>query len=310
MTQSVGQGGTITLPAVFRLAGTGALVDADPVRVDILNPSNVAVVTDAIPVHDSTGTYHYVYAVPLAAPLGTWTAHWTGVINSSPVAGDDYFDVLLAGSITFTSTILSMTKQILGIDDTDTSQDTTLLGMINDVTVWMRKILHTNFATDVPTTLAFYETRDDGWLQLPDDGVVTQVKVFTSRASTGTILNATSDWTQTGPDRLYLRRSPLPYENIPFWERRTIRYMPLVNARIEVTYTPAGTVPGPVMRAIAITAAALFTNPPDEIGGYDFESIGDYSYKINRKITAIEALAPASARALYAPFIRPLITVV
>lgn len=98
MAGTVGQGGTIRLEARFR-AGSGELIDPITPLVDILNPSSVAVVTDAVPTRDSTGLYHYDYTVAGDAPLGGWSAHWTGVINSVPVSGDDSFTVVEAGSV-------------------------------------------------------------------------------------------------------------------------------------------------------------------------------------------------------------------
>lgn len=100
---TVGQGGTIRLDATFQ-DGAGNLVVPITPLVDILNPSNVQVVVGAIPINDGVGRYYYNYVVSVTAPLGTWKAHWTGVINSVPVSGDDYFTVVIAGSIDFGST--------------------------------------------------------------------------------------------------------------------------------------------------------------------------------------------------------------
>lgn len=96
----VGRGGTITLEATFQ-EGSGALVDPTTPRVDLIDPVDTEVVTDAVPTQDAVGLYHYDYEVPVDAPLGVWTAHWTGVINGSPVADDDSFEVTEAGVIEF-----------------------------------------------------------------------------------------------------------------------------------------------------------------------------------------------------------------
>jgi hypothetical protein len=98
--QKVGQGGTIRLDAVFK-DGAGNLVDPVTPLVDVLNPSDVAVVTDAAPVRAELGRYYYDYAVAAGAPLGVWTARWTATINSVAVEDDDTFEVVAAGDIVF-----------------------------------------------------------------------------------------------------------------------------------------------------------------------------------------------------------------
>lgn len=104
----VGQGGTVRLPLTVSLGGTGELVDADTPgpRVDILDPDDNQLVTDAVPIRDSLGTYHYDYAVGGAAPLGVWHAHWTGSVNGSAVEDDDEFEVVSAASFQFASNLL------------------------------------------------------------------------------------------------------------------------------------------------------------------------------------------------------------
>jgi hypothetical protein len=97
MADVIGQGGTIALDVYWEAAGQ--LVNPVTPLVDILNPSSVAVVTDAVPTNPSTGYTVYNYTVGIAAPLGTWTAHWTGVINGAPVSGDTTFTVVVAGEV-------------------------------------------------------------------------------------------------------------------------------------------------------------------------------------------------------------------
>jgi hypothetical protein len=98
--KSVGRGGTIRRDATFS-DGAGNLVDPTTPRVDILDPSSLAVVTDAAPVRDALGLYHYDFTPAVDAPLGVWVDHWTGVINGAAVSGDDFFEVVGAGSIGF-----------------------------------------------------------------------------------------------------------------------------------------------------------------------------------------------------------------
>jgi hypothetical protein len=104
--QTIGQGGTIRLDAIYS-DGTGAAVDPTTPRLDIIDPVSTELVTDAVPVKDAVGLYHSDYAVAANAPLGLWRSHWTGVVNSVAVSGDDYFTVVAAGSIVFDPTDIS-----------------------------------------------------------------------------------------------------------------------------------------------------------------------------------------------------------
>lgn len=100
MTQQVGQGGTIVLDAVYR-DGANALVDPVGPLVSILRPDNSVAVAPTMPTHDGLGMYSYSFVAPLAAPLGTWKARWTGTINGAPVVDDDPFVVAAAGGVGF-----------------------------------------------------------------------------------------------------------------------------------------------------------------------------------------------------------------
>jgi hypothetical protein len=97
---SVAQGASITLEAVYQL-GTGELVDPTTPTVSILDPLGSTVITNAVPTRISLGRYSYVYGVAGDALLGSWIAHWTGVINDVPREGDDTFYVVDAGDINF-----------------------------------------------------------------------------------------------------------------------------------------------------------------------------------------------------------------
>lgn len=102
--QKVGQGGTIVLPATFQ-EGDGDLIDPVNPFIDIIDVNNVELVSNAIPVHDGLGQFHYNYVVPLNAPLGLWKGHWSGIINGKLIEADDGFEVVLAGAIEFDETI-------------------------------------------------------------------------------------------------------------------------------------------------------------------------------------------------------------
>ena len=96
------RGATLTLSASFA-DGTGTAVTPSSPLVDIVNPSGVTVVSNATPTEVATGLYEYDYAVAGDAPLGSWTAHWTGAINGVNVEADEVFQVVAAGTIGFGS---------------------------------------------------------------------------------------------------------------------------------------------------------------------------------------------------------------
>lgn len=98
MPETVGRGGSITLDV--RYQDPTGLVDPTLPQVDVINPSSVVVVNDAVPTRVSLGIYSYTYAVPANAPLGIWSMRWTGVINTVPVGPvSESFTVVEAGTI-------------------------------------------------------------------------------------------------------------------------------------------------------------------------------------------------------------------
>lgn len=100
MAERVGQGGTIRLDARY-VDGTGALTNPTTPRISIIDANSVTQVSNATPTQDGTGLFHYDYTVPALGVLGLWTARWTGTINSVNVTGDDFFEVVTAGSLQF-----------------------------------------------------------------------------------------------------------------------------------------------------------------------------------------------------------------
>lgn len=160
MAETVGRGGTTTsqMDAYFH-DGTGALVDPLTPLVDVIDPSSVVIVDDATPTRIGLGHYHYPYTVPTDAVLGAWRYHWTGTINSVPVSGDDYFTVVVAGSIDQSANTYASTADLRAwgvtldeIDDDDlTSRILIAQGLVDDYT-------GTTFGA-APSTLTIYQVR-------------------------------------------------------------------------------------------------------------------------------------------------------
>lgn len=105
MIQTIARGGDITLDVAFE-NGAGQLDDADPVLIDIINPSDIEVVSNASPTtNPSTGLYSYTYAVPEDAPLGIWFIRWAGVVDSAPTTpATEAFEVVATGQAVVPST--------------------------------------------------------------------------------------------------------------------------------------------------------------------------------------------------------------
>lgn len=92
--------GTTAVTTAWYETGVGGLVDPVLPLVSILDPANVAQVTNATPVRVSTGIYTYSYALSSTAALGIWRGVWTGSISGQPVGPiDDYFEVKPYGFI-------------------------------------------------------------------------------------------------------------------------------------------------------------------------------------------------------------------
>lgn len=94
MALTVTQGQVIRLPADFH-SGTNLTDPLNP-SIDVVTPSRVVLVRSATPIRAGQGKYYYDFAVSDDAPVGTWTARWTAIIDGSPVMGEEEFEVLPA----------------------------------------------------------------------------------------------------------------------------------------------------------------------------------------------------------------------
>lgn len=143
MPQQIGQGGTITLDGIYQ-EGSGQLVDPVDPRLAISDPDETTVASNLIPTRDTTGRYHYDYLVPSAAPLGIWTATWTGTINGVPVTGLDHFEVAEAGSVSFDEDVLVTAEEVAQAAEVDLSVDQleALRGLVNEFTAELEERLN------------------------------------------------------------------------------------------------------------------------------------------------------------------------
>ncbi len=96
MDLKVVSGKTIELPAEF-FSGDEPTDPLTP-RIDIVDPGGEVVVSNAVPARSRKGVYFYNFAVPAAAPAGTWKAVWTARIDGSRVSAADLFEVSSPGA--------------------------------------------------------------------------------------------------------------------------------------------------------------------------------------------------------------------
>jgi hypothetical protein len=94
----VGLGGTIPLRATFR-DGNSDLFDPVTPLITVTDSASSVTVLGAVPTRESLGRFVYSYTVSADAPLGIWTASWSGTINGAVVSGGESFDVGPAGTV-------------------------------------------------------------------------------------------------------------------------------------------------------------------------------------------------------------------
>lgn len=131
MSTTVGQGGTITLDAVYS-DGTGTAVNPTGPTIEILDPNDVQQLAPTTPDRNpSTGRYEHDYTLAAGATLGAWTARWSGTINGVVVTGDDTFSVVGAGELEFSGDTLDVltlneAKTAINLETANTDHDTEL----------------------------------------------------------------------------------------------------------------------------------------------------------------------------------------
>lgn len=114
---------------------SGSLIDPTTPRIDLVDPNNSVVVSQATPVRDAQGLYHFSWPVPLDALLGNWRVRLTAVINGQfrgPI--EEVWEVLPVGMLQFQPSVAytydigtDVGRVRLWIDDRDMSRVSTSL---------------------------------------------------------------------------------------------------------------------------------------------------------------------------------------
>jgi hypothetical protein len=138
------QGASLTLDATYT-DGTGQAVTPTSPRVSIINPSGTTVVSNATPTAVATGVYEYIFAIPSDAPLGSWTARWSGTINGVATTADEVFTVVEAGSIGFEGSTdvltLEEAKRALNVSLSDSYSDDELAQVVSAASQWLDEVV-------------------------------------------------------------------------------------------------------------------------------------------------------------------------
>lgn len=192
------QGASLTLDATFS-DGTGQAVTPTSPRVSVINPTGTTVVGNATPTEVATGVYEYVFAVPADAPLGSWTARWSGTINGVATTADEVFTVVEAGSIGFDGNTdvltLAEAKAALNVALADTGQDDELAQVVSAASQWLDEIVGPVVRRTV-TNEAHHAPAGRVWLRQAPVASVLSVTEYVS--GTGTTLTPETHTTAGG----------------------------------------------------------------------------------------------------------------
>lgn len=172
-------------------------------------------------------------------------------------------------------------KRILGIAESDTSQDAKIQAALLAVESWAQPLLGTLTLTGEQSQM-YYDVREDATLYLPQpSAVVTAVRIHGSGDWWPGVdwpldLGYGRNYDVTDDGALILRPYTTwqPFEGA--WAGRQIRTF----ERVEVFYTASGAVPAAVTEGIAFLAAGYVTDGPRALRGLTSERIGDYSYTL------------------------------
>lgn len=304
---TVGQGGTVTLRVVYQ-DGAGSLVDPVDPLLDIIDSDSVEVETDLVPTRDSTGHYHYDYTVDGAAPLGSWIAHWTGIINGVSINGDEGFEVVAAGSVGAAGgglITLEEYKLLTGIPSTDTEDDEKIQQAIDWASAAVRRYTDRDFATSTISEERTYPYEGYTFVETDDFSSVTTVEV------NGVAITSTAY--TIGPPNAVARGEAFYWVELPGHARSQSPEMGFArNEDVFGSVTPSEitidavwgwpVVPDDVKQAVAWVVAGFLSDPEP----YQSESIADYSYsKPQTPGAALTASGlPQRAQALLAPYRR------
>lgn len=307
----VAQGGTVRLSALYKNAA-GELVDPLTPLLDVIDPNNAVVVNDAVPTRESIGSFFYDFSAAVDAPLGSWIARFTGVINGGTVVGDEPFTVLAPGAVGVGAPWLIQpseyyTSQSIASGDITAPLSAQIQQAITFASEAVRNYLDRNIGDPLVTETRTYEYDGSGYLDIDDAASVTAAAL-----SYGTVDLSldTTQWRAQPYGRPVFTYLLLPVEGgrHPSPEMGFTQNLDILarEGRLGTLPTLAKVtgsfgwpdVPGPVKQATILTVQEFVAEDPE----YDAEAIESYSR--SRSTQGTRTAIPDRARELLAPYVR------
>ena len=239
------RGSTLTLELVVEpVTPEGPVPTMADVLVDIINPSEVEVVTDAAATEDPSppeeGTARWTYDFEAAedAALGDWTIHWTATVNGEPLEDSETFTVGLAQEVYFTEAEARAFRSGKLASETK-YPDADIEAAREEIEEFIEKII--GYACVPRTKTVTLNGDGTAELFLPDTRV-TAVSAITDTDSSGTV--DTYDSTDLADIVL------TEYGSV---RRRSLGYFTFGYGNVSITYTHGlPECPGPIKRAALI----------------------------------------------------------
>jgi hypothetical protein len=198
-------------------------------------------------------------------------------------------------------------KRILRISDTNTARDAQLRASLDAIESWASTKTW-KIPKEGPNIETYFDIYEDAAIELPGrDVVVTAVKVYEYPSSAGIAISPVSlglghGYEITGDGRLLLR----PLLDISPFEGAVARRFLRCYSRVEVFYNGSGAVPRALTEGIAFLAAGHWQDGPRALSGLSGEKIGDYSYTLRVRESAVSDNPSFIARAewMLSPFLK------
>lgn len=181
---------------------------------------------------------------------------------------------------------ISDVRRAAGLSADDTSNDAELIPVLEAAEDWVKRRYGGEWDVSGSRTVKFYNVAYNAVLSLAaENPTVSAVSAYASPGATAQTLVVNSDYVLETNGKLRLLGTNLwnPFEGA------TARFFPSPWARLEVTFSATASVPTPVREAVALIAAATWSQQLADVQGLNAETIGGYSYT---------RAGPASAKAL------------
>ena len=207
---------------------------------------------------------------------------------------------------------LADVKRVLHITDVDEARDADITSCLVALSDWVKQVLRAEYdATSTVRTVKYYDVHEDAALAVPvAESAVNAVRVYLLADAVASALTVNTNYEVKDGRTVRLRP---PTTSTPF-EGATAGRLFDTYARVEIDYTPPGTVPASVRDGVAMLAAGWWQSGPQLASGVTSERIGDYSFSTRRSVSsdggadAVEDFWSAGMKLLH-PWIRSSVAV-